>query len=366
MSQEIRIHLQKSFFGDAEKTLAEHHGMTASTFRYGSGVHALRVTNPRGEIVVLPFQGQQIWDAVFDGRSLTMKSMFREPAATTVYLETYGAFLVHCGAVAMGVPTKEDSHPLHGELPNAPYQTAELILGTDARGDFIAVTGSYEYTVAFSHHYVARPVAKLYADSTLIEVSLTVENLKRTPMELMYLSHANFQPVDNGRLVYSAHSDPRHVRVRQTIPSHIRPAPGYKEFLDELAQHPERHHVLKPGMAFDPEVVFFIEYLADESGWAHSLQIHPDGSSDVISHRPKQLDHGVRWISRTPDQDCLGIILPATAEPEGYSAEKAKGNLKFVAPGATWNCEYTIGMLMAEQTKAMEGRIQQIIQNNPA
>ncbi len=364
MSQESFIHLQKSFFGEAEKILAEHQGMTASTFRYASGVHALRVRNQRGEMVVLPFQGQQIWDAVFDGRSLTMKSMFREPAATTVYLETYGAFLVHCGAVAMGVPTKEDSHPLHGELPNAPYQTAQLILGSDEQGSYMAVTGTFEYTVAFSHHYVARPVAKLYTGSTLIDVSLTVENLKRTPMELMYLSHANFRPVDNGRLVYSAHSDPQHVRVRQSIPSHIRPAPGYREFLDELAQHPERHHILKPGMAFDPEVVFFIEYLADESGWAHSLQIHPDGSSDIISHRPEQLDHGVRWISRTPDQDCLGIILPATAEPEGYTAEKAKGNLKIIAPGASWRCDYTIGLLTAEQTKAMERRIEQIIQNN--
>ena len=59
-----------------------------------------------------------------DGRQLTMRSMFDQPQATRNYLETYGGFLIHCGFTAMGVPTKEDSHPLHGELPNAPYRQA--------------------------------------------------------------------------------------------------------------------------------------------------------------------------------------------------------------------------------------------------
>ena len=33
---------------------------------------ALRIINARGEIIVLPFQGQQIWRANFDGRDLTL------------------------------------------------------------------------------------------------------------------------------------------------------------------------------------------------------------------------------------------------------------------------------------------------------
>ena len=84
--------------------------------------------------------------------------------------------------------------------------------------------------------------------------------------------------------------------------------------------------------SLDPEVVFFVDYTADRDGWAHSLQVHPDGTADYIAHRPDQLNHGVRWISRTPDQDTLGIILPATAESEGYTAEKAKGYLRTLAP----------------------------------
>lgn len=360
-SWETNINLQPYFFNEAEKQLAECAGLTASTFTYNSGVCALRLTNGVGHIIMLPFQGQQIWHAEFFGRPLTMKSMFDQPYPTQTYLNTYGGFLIHCGATAMGVPTEKDSHSLHGELPNAAYQTAQLLIGQDEGGIYMGLTGTFRYTVAFSHNYVAVPVVKLYADSSKIAASLTIKNLKRSPMELMYLAHANFRPVDNGRLVYSALCDPAHVRVRSSIPPHVRPPAGYQEFLQELEANPEKHNLLAPGLAFDPEVVFFIDYLTDGSGWAHSLQLHPDGAADFISHRPTELDHGVRWISRTADQDCLGIILPATAEPEGYSAEKAKGNIKTLPGGSEFHFDLLLGALTPTEAKQMEEKIAQIV-----
>lgn len=361
MPWETTINLQPYFFSEAEKKLAEYEGLTASTFLYSSGICGLRLVNQVGQIIVLPFQGQQVWDAEFHGRTLTMKSMFDEPRPTTEYLHTYGAFVVHCGATAMGVPAEGDTHPLHGELPNAPYQTAQLLVGQDERGAFLGASGTYQYTVAFNHNYVARPLVKLYANSSKLPISMSLKNLKHSEMELMYLAHVNFRPVDGGRLVYSAPCDPEHVRVRSSIPSHIRPPEGYRQFLAELEAHPEKHNVLKPGLAFDPEVVFFIDYLADEAGWAHSMQVHPDGSADFISHRPAELDHGVRWISRTADQEALGLILPATAGPEGYTAEKAKGNIKVLPPGGEFHVELEVGALTPPEAKEMEARINQIV-----
>jgi hypothetical protein len=351
------IHLKPELFTERECPLVEHGLLSASVFRYDSGVCAVRVSNDLGQLVLLPFQGQQIWSAQFGGRDLTMRSMFSQPRPTQAYLETYGAFLVHCGATAMGVPTQEDSHPLHGELPNAPYDRAWLVAGEDARGPYLAMSGEYEHIVAFNHHYIARPEVRLYAGATRFPISITIHNLKRSPMELMYLAHVNFRPVDNGRLAYTAHCTPAHVRVRQSIPSHLRPPAGFAEFLSELTEHPERHNVLAPGMAFDPEVVFFIDYLADAGGWAHSMQIHPDGSADYIAHRPDQLNHGVRWISRTADQDCLGIILPATAEPEGYHAEKAKGNIQTLGAGASVRFDMEAGYLTLAETSQYEAKI---------
>jgi hypothetical protein len=360
-SWETTINLQPYFFREVEKQLAQWGGFTASTFTYASGVCAVRLVNQVGQIIMLPFQGQQIWHAEFFGRPLTMKSMFDQPYPTQTYLNTYGGFLVHCGATAMGVPDKTDTHPLHGELPNAPYQAAQLLIGQDEHGPYLGLTGLFQYTVAFNHNYQARPLVKLYDNSSQISVSMTIKNLKRSPMELMYLAHANFRPVDNGRLVYTAPCDRQHVRVRSSIPAHIHPPAGYREFLQELEAQPEKHNLLAPNLAFDPEVVFFIDYLADESGWAHSMQVHPDGAADIISHRPAQLDHGVRWISRTADQDCLGIILPATAEPEGYSAEKAKGNIKVLPPGAEFHFDLTMGALAPEQATRMAEKIARIV-----
>lgn len=360
------IHLSPHVFGSKEQKLIEHGALTASTFQYASGVAGLRLANERGNLVLLPFQGQQIWSAEFGGHNLQMKSMFDEPQPTRNYLETYGGFLIHCGATAMGVPTANDTHPLHGELPNAPYQKAWVVVGEDAQGAYIGLGGEYRHTVAFSFNYVARPLVKLYTGASRFTITLAVENLKRTPMEFMYLAHANFRPVDNGQLVYSAPATPEHVRVRKSIPSHVHPGPGYREFLQELAQHPEKHHVLTPGLAFDPELVFIIDYLANDAGWAHTMQLYPDGTADFIRHKPAQLDKGVRWICRTPDQDALGMVLPATAGPEGYSTEKANGNIKVIPARGVYLCEMEAGVLSAAEAKAMEVQIESILATAPA
>ncbi len=358
---ETIINLAPEFFSEREKVLVGYHTLTATAFRYEGGVCGLRLENRLGQIVLLPFQGQQIWSAEFDGRNLTMKSMFTEPRATRDYLANYGGFLLHCGATAMGVPSKEDSHPLHGELPNAPYQRAYLVAGQDEKGPYLGLGGQYQHTVAFSYNYLAMPLVKLYTGSTVFHVSLTVRNLKRSPMELMYLAHINFRPVDHGRLVYSAPCTPEHVRVRRSIPSHVRPLPGYVELIEELGRRPEQHNVLAPDLVFDPEIVFSIDYLADAEGWAHSLQVHPDGSADYVAHRPAQLDKGVRWICRTADQDALGLVLPATAEPEGYLAEKAKGNLKTLPARSEFHCDMQVGTLSPADAARIEAMIGQIL-----
>ena len=362
METETRIHLAPSFFPAHETPLVKSGPLTAFAFRFPSGVEALRLCNQVGQLVMLPFQGQQVWSARFHDRDLTMRSMFDQPQPNVPFLQTFGGFAVHCGATAMGGPGPEDTHPLHGELPNAPYQSAVLLLGQDEKGAYIGLEGHYHHQAFFSANYLAQPVVRLYAGSTCFDLDMTITNLKRTAMELMYLAHVNFCPVDDARLVYSAPCTPQHVRVRANLPAHVRPCPGYVEFVKELKKHPERHHHLRPGLAFDPEVVFFIDYLADQEGWAHSMQIHPSGSADYIAHRPRQLPRATRWISRTPDQDAIAIVEPGTAEPEGYTAEKNTGNIHTLAPQEQFHCQLRIGSLPPSQAEQMANRIDQIVQ----
>jgi hypothetical protein len=354
------VHLHPGIFTPCELPVLSHAGLTASAFTYPGGVAGLRLRNERGAIVVLPFQGQQIWDAAFDGRTLTMRSMFDQPHRTQEYLATYGAFLLHCGVTAMGVPGPQDKHPLHGELPNAPYRSAHLVSGTDQQGPYVSVGGEYRHTIGFACNYVARPRVTMRPGAATIEVSMEVENLKNSPMDVMYMAHVNFRPVDNGRLVFSAPCTADTVEVRGA-PTHLVVPPGHVEFLKELAADPARHLVLKPGMAYDPEAVLTLAYLADTDGRAHSMMVHPDGSASWISHRPAQLRRGVRWISRTADQDCLGIVLPATAGPEGYTVEKAKGNVLSLGGGKTIRWDLEAGLLLPAEARAMEERIDRIL-----
>jgi hypothetical protein len=361
MSTETTINLRREFFQEKEQTFLRHGELGVSLFRYQTGVEAARITNSRGEMIVLPFQGQQIWDARFDGRILTMRSLFEEPQATVQFTATYGAFLLHCGVTAMGNPAKEDTHPLHGELPNASYQKAWIALAGQGSSASVSVGGEYRHTIAFECDYSFRPTVTLQAGASLISVAAEIHNRRKVPQELMYLCHINFRPVDGGRLVYSAPCTPTTVRVRTTVPSDIHPSPGYKEFLQALAADPGLHNVLEPGLAFDPEAVLYLSYRGDESGWARTLMIHPDGYASYVGHQPRQLDHGVRWISRMPDQDAVGIVLPATAEPDGYLAEKAKGNVKVLGGGETFGFQIETGLLSRAEASAMEELIAQAL-----
>ncbi len=360
MADVTTVALHPSSFTSCEQPVLTYAGFTASAFTYPSGVAGLRVRNDRGAVVILPFQGQQIWDAAFDGRTLTMKSMFDQPRPTREYLATYGAFLVHCGVTAMGVPGPKDTHPLHGELPNAEYRSAFVATGADDRGPWLSVGGEYRHTIAFSCNYVARPRVTMRPGAATLEISMEVENLKNTEMEIMYLAHVNFRPVDNGRLVASAPCTPDTVTVRDA-PPHLKVPVGYRDFLKQLAADPQRHLVLAPGMAYDPEAVLALQYRADRDGRAHSIMVHPDGCASWISHRPAQLRRGVRWISRTPDQDCLGIVLPATAGPEGYTIEKAKGDVLALGGGQRIRWDIEAGLLTPAEAHEMEERIRRIL-----
>ncbi|NIO10100.1 MAG: DUF4432 domain-containing protein, partial [Deltaproteobacteria bacterium] len=52
----------------------------------------------------------------------------------------------------------------------------------------------------------------------------------------------------------------------------------------------------------------------------------------------------------------------ATAEPEGYLAEKAKGNIKILPAKGEFHFELEMGTLTPSEAKRMEEEITQIVQ----
>lgn len=333
--------------------LATYGGLAASIFRYRSGVVGLRITNEVGHIDLLPFQGQQIWNASFYGRTLTMRSIFAEPVATRAFLDTYGGFFIHCGITAMGNPGPSDSHPEHGELPNAPYGEAKLLIGEDSSGPYMGLTGAYRHAVAFMHDYVARPTIRLGQDGR-IRAELVVTNQRPKAMELMYLAHINFRPVDGASLLDTAADDPRHIRVRPVATEgSLAASPALRDLAEHWRSDPGAHRrmTVAPGAggAIDPEIVLALDCRAGEDGWTHAMQLHPGGQADFVSYRPDEFSHALRWMARNGAEDSLGLVLPATAEADGYTAEKAKGNVRTVPPQGSARFQLEFGALPPEE-----------------
>jgi len=356
----VTVSLRPAMFGDREQTIAASGEFTVNAFTYSTGVAALRVTNAAGHFISLPFQGQQVWRAFFLNRELTMRTTFPEPVPTSDYLATYGGFLLHCGASAMGNPGN-DSHPLHGELPNIRYDDAYVTLGSDERGDYAAVGGTVEVRTGFSMHYTFSPEVRLYAGASVMDVNCALHNKRSSPLDYMYLCHINFAPVNGARLIYSA--KPGDVKVFIDVPDTLPAEHQHKlrTYMEAVAADPALHDAVgAPGQVYDPEIVFDINYAADADGYAHCMQL-VDGSADYACFRAAELPHGIRWISRTGDEDAMGMILPATADHKGRAEAARRGMLKVLAPGASAEFRMKAGALAPTDAAAMKNHIESIV-----
>jgi Domain of unknown function (DUF4432) len=350
-SGQVAVDLKRSFFGETERIVLRYGQCTASLFRYRAGVEAIRLTNECGHIIVLPYMGQIVWRAVFDGVELAMQSMFREPRLAKAIVETYGCLAYHAGLLRNGVPSPQDTHVLHGEMPCAEMDEAGVECGTDARGPWIAVTGAREYAMGFGAHYRATPRVVLRADAADFDVVMEVENLSAAPMDLMYLCHVNFAFAEGGRIVQPVSFTPEHVVTRTAIPGHVAPNDDYRALLGELAKNPARMEILDEPHRYDPEQVFYIKGLKrGADGLVHFMMARREGDGFTIAWDPESMPHTIRWVLVNSDQRVAAFAMPATCEPEGYLAEKRKGNVRSLAGGAKASFSTHIGYV--ESTRA--------------
>lgn len=344
-----------------ELVLATGDGFTVTAFRYPSSVEGLRIENRRGQVTVLPYLGQMIWDAVFDGRRLTMGNVFPHPRKGASIIETYGAFAYHAGVLRNGAPGPEDDHPLHGEMPVAGMDSAHLRFGRDDAGAFVELCSETEYVMGFGPHYIARPRVRLRADSGLIEVEMAVENLSAHPMELMYMLHANFDFVAGAQIHQPAAFSPEGTVVRKTIPGHVTPSQAFLDLLDDLSGNPARMQTLDEPALYSPEQVFYVRGLGTNAeGRTRLVMALPEGDACSVSYRPEDLPHCVRWILNDGDAQVAAFALPSTCEPEGYTAEKAKGHVRILPPGETARFPVTLGYLSAQEAPAAIAEVNQM------
>ena len=353
----MKINLQRSFFDTTEREFISYGKFTVKTLKYPSGVEALIVSNPRTEFVFTPFKGQQVWHFKVDGKEISMKTQVEEPQASNVYLENYGGFLYHCGVTSFGVP--DAIHPQHGEIPNAQYGTAYIDCGEDSDGKYIIIGGSLEHNTAFIRHYRFSPELKIYEDGTVLYLKVKLENLRSYPMEYMYLCHINFRPIEGAELLTSARVDSEHMKIYKT------------EISDELTAYinalekdiTKMFTVDSKTQCYDPELCFGITHDCDENGMAYTMQ-NSNGGAYYVAHPTAALPYSIRWISRTKNEDSMGMVLPCTAEHLGYEHAKANGQLKILAPDATLEFNMEAGYLDPERALKVKEKIEKINSKN--
>jgi hypothetical protein len=361
MTASTKVNLRKTFFGDAEHVIASHGGMTASLFRYETGIEAVRLKNERGYLVILPFMGQMIWDAVFDGVDLTMENMFSMPRPANVIVETYGCFAFHSGLLTNGCPGPTDTHPLHGEMPCAEMDSAAIEFGHDDDGAFMAISGTREYVMGFGAHYMARPRVVLRPDATLFDIQMNVENLSGAAMDLMYMCHVNFAFCDGAQIIQPAGFTPTDTIVRTEVPAHVPRNPDYDAFLETLAQNPAAMETLDEPHRYDPEQVFYIRNAkTDAHGNTACMMRRVEGDGFHITYNTNDFPKTVRWILANQDQKVAAFALPSTCEPEGFNAEKAKGHVISLRSGETRNFSVRLGSMTQAESDTAEQAIRSL------
>ncbi|MBE7063682.1 MAG: DUF4432 family protein [Clostridia bacterium] len=358
------FYLSEKDFGERERVVASHGEMRAASFCYSTGARAIRVENARGYFIVLPFWGHQVWRASFDGMDLHMKTGIEEPREAAQFLESYGCFMMHSGLCGVGGPGPEDDHKVHGDLPVAPFGDPRIECGEDAGGKYMVVLGTYHHYKSFSVNYKFTSGYKLYENGTVLHLSVHVDNLRNAPMEYAYLCHINFRPMDGATLYSTAPCDEKHIRVHKNIPATMpeKEAKDLKAYMDAMQKTPEVHLTVdRERQIYDPEIVSTLFYKGDEEGYAHTMQCRPDGYACYVKHPVEPLGYSLRWISRTSDEDAMGMVLPASSEHKGYSHAKREGQIRTIAAGGTLDMDITFGLLVPVEAEEVRKKIEKVL-----
>ncbi len=351
----MQINLLKNMFNSQSFQLVKNDKMSAELFRYSTGIEAVKITNEKGHLIILPYMGQMIWDATFCGVDLKMQSMFKEPVPASDILGTYGCFMYHAGILRNGNPTQDDAHNLHGEFPCAKAQNAYLKIGKKDGKSYICITSEYEYIKGFGDHYMASPSVTLFEDSSVFDINMHIKNLATKPMDVMYMNHINNAFVEGATIHQMSDYNNNNMQLRESIPSHVQPTKDWLDFLKQAKDTPSISKTLVEPQRYDPEIVYFIKNMqTDSDGYTHLFMEYPNGDGQYCKYKPSQMPHLTRWILYNGDQKVAAFALPGTCDPEGYSTEKQKGNVMSLAASASIEFSVTTGYIEKENSKIIK------------
>jgi hypothetical protein len=352
----MKIYLRQSFFSEKEKTLLENDRFKVSIFNFASGVEAVRIRTMLWEMVWLPFLGQQIWDFSVNGQSIKMVSPVSTPSQGVPFTQNYGALFLHCGISGMGNPAPRDSHPLHGELPDAPFQDAWVIF----EGDCLVLGGNYAYRNTHGICYDFSPQIVLDHQKSWFSIKCSLTNNRQKSMPYQYLAHINLLPGYDDQIISTAVLTPKNVEIRKNPPLEEKAANAYESFFKYQSDNPIDLNSIKASHIYDPEMVlWFSKDKPISDKWCYTLLQKNKTEALFVGYNPETLDHAIRWIFITSEMQAAGIMLPATSETEGFMKETEKGNIKFLQPEASVCFEFQTGKIIDDELLSLKAKLNQ-------
>ena len=111
----VQMSLRRSSFGEKEREAVCYGGLTASQFRYDTGIEAIRLSNARGSVVVLPYDSTEqvtsgvLVDAIANGRPVVATAF---PHAAELLNTGAGIVVDHDDPVALASALRQIiTHP---------------------------------------------------------------------------------------------------------------------------------------------------------------------------------------------------------------------------------------------------------------
>ena len=87
--------------------------------------------------------------------------------------------------------------------------------------------------------------------------------------------------------------------------------------------------------------------------------LRQEGDAFAMRWDPQTMPHTVRWVLVNSDQSVAAFAMPATCEPEGYSAEKRKGHVRILAGGESARFETEIAYIPRDRAAAVAAEIEE-------
>jgi hypothetical protein len=246
-----------------------------------------------------------------------------------------GGLMFGCGMTSAGAPSVDDGEEcvLHGRLSHLPASNVRHSRIWRGGECVLHVEGDVREYHPFRENLVLHRTIETRLGSSALSIRDQITNLgpRQTPLMMIYHINAGWPVVDEGsRLLLNA----RDVSPR-----------------DAAAQAGQRDAtVFGPPVPGFQEQVFYHDLAADPDGYAVALLHNPRLSLGLmVRFRQHELPRFVEWKMTGTGTYVVGME-PANCLTGGRAAERQRGSLRFLEPGAQTEFHVEIGVLDGDET----------------